>query len=100
MAAGFYGFIDFTGLPVAQGAAVPRGRGFRGAGKHRYYVRALIQRMLKEEASRRISQKITDDAVSESTMKLKHRAFEKQVEEVTARRARIIAATAIILAEV
>lgn len=100
MAAGFHGFIDFTGLPVGQGVAVPRkGRGFRGAGRHNYYVRALIERMLEEETFRIMKRKLSDDAVTESTMRLKQKAFEKEVKEITARRSRIVAAVSVILAE-
>lgn len=96
--AGLYGIIDFVGYPVGEGVGRGHG-GSKGAGKRNYYIRALIERMLEEETFRIMKRKLSDDAVTESTMRLKQKAFEKEVKEIAARRSRIVAAVSVILAE-
>lgn len=49
MAAGFYGFVDFTGLPAGEGVAVPpSGGGLTVAGKRKKVIRRLLQAEVDE----------------------------------------------------
>lgn len=41
---GFFGIVDFTGIPAGPATSFIAGRGFRGAGK-RTYVRQIIHSM-------------------------------------------------------